>query len=110
MAKIFRLGDYRRSKARVTFQRAELAQILAVYSRRVASGEWRDYAIDHERGMAVFSVFRHAAERPMFLIIKLPPGHDRRGDYLVTSGPRKLRQGSLTDVLGELDRRPRPVV
>ena len=30
----------------ITFDRRELTQILNVYGRKVASGEWRDYAID----------------------------------------------------------------
>ena len=30
----------------IAFNREELSQILNVYGRKVASGEWRDYAID----------------------------------------------------------------
>jgi hypothetical protein len=30
----------------ITFTRQELTAILAVYGRKVAAGEWRDYAID----------------------------------------------------------------
>ncbi|MEM7563519.1 MAG: DUF2794 domain-containing protein, partial [Pseudomonadota bacterium] len=35
---------------------------LQLYSTRVARGEWRDYAIDHSAGVAIFSIFRHANE------------------------------------------------
>ena len=43
MTKPIRLSDYRkRGKSRVTFDKYELRQLLNVYSRRVASGEWRD--------------------------------------------------------------------
>ena len=42
----------------VFFTRAELDAILSVYGRKVAEGEWRDYAIDHYGNVAVFSVFR----------------------------------------------------
>ena len=45
----------------ITFDRRELTQILNVYGRKVASGEWRDYAIDTLREKAVFSVFRRAS-------------------------------------------------
>ena len=45
----------------IAFDRRELTQILNVYGRKVASGEWRDYAIDMLREKAVFSVFRRAS-------------------------------------------------
>ena len=38
--------------AQVTFNRDELRAILNVYGRMVASGEWRDYAIDFSRARA----------------------------------------------------------
>ena len=44
----------------IAFDRRELTQILNVYGRKVASGEWRDYAIDTLKEKAVFSVFRRA--------------------------------------------------
>ena len=46
----------------ISFDRRELSQILNVYGRKVASGEWRDYAIDTLREKAVFSVFRRSSE------------------------------------------------
>ena len=74
MNHIVRLTDYRRDsrrrRPRVYFTRQELSQLLSLYSPRVASGEWRDYAIDHDEGMAVFSIFRHTAERPIYAIAK----------------------------------------
>ena len=42
----------------VTFSRHELDRILSLYGRKVAAGEWRDYAIDFLKDRAVFSVFR----------------------------------------------------
>jgi len=39
------------------FDRRELAQILRVYGRMVAAGEWRDYAIDFLSDRAVFRYF-----------------------------------------------------
>ena len=49
---------------KVTFSRRELDRILSLYGRKVAAGEWRDYAIDFLKDRAVFSVFRHACEVP----------------------------------------------
>ena len=38
----------------VTFSRRELDRILRLYGRKVAAGEWRDYAIDFLKDRAVF--------------------------------------------------------
>src|SRR5215470_11351329 len=54
--------------ARVTFDRRELDRIFSLYGRKVAAGEWRDYAIDFLRDRAVFSVFRRASEVPIYRI------------------------------------------
>lgn len=56
----------------VYFIRPELTKILNVYGRMVSSGNWRDYAIDHLRNEAIFSVFRRTSEMPLYRIIKEP--------------------------------------
>ena len=56
----------------VAFDRHELSEILKVYGRMVAAGEWRDYAIDHLSDRAVFSIFRRASECPIYRIEKTP--------------------------------------
>jgi hypothetical protein len=67
----------------VAFHRTELAEIFAVYGRMVAAGEWRDYAIDCLREAAVFSIFRRAAERPIYTVEKRPKLAARQGAYAV---------------------------
>jgi hypothetical protein len=52
------------------FDRGEMITILSVYGRKVAEGEWRDYAIDQRRGEAVFSIFRRTSEVPLYRIVK----------------------------------------
>ncbi len=98
MMQILRLSDYRRRRGTVYFTRAELAQLLSLYANRVASGEWRDYALDHGAGMAVFSVFRHSFDRPTLAIAKrIGP---RGADYAVVDSIGKVTRGaSLAEVL-----------
>ena len=56
--------------------------------------------------MAVFSIFRHTSEQPLFAIAKVPNG--AQGGYVVYNGPRKLAHGdSLEDVLAVFDRKLR---
>ena len=70
---------------RVFFERRELDRILRLYGRMVASGEWRDYAIDGLAEAAVFSVFRRASEAPFYRIEKRPALARRQGQWAVIS-------------------------
>jgi hypothetical protein len=69
----------------VTFDRAELRRLFGLYGRKVAAGEWRDYAIDFLKDRAVFSVFRRACEVPLYRIEKNPRLARRQGAYSVIS-------------------------
>lgn len=92
---------------RVSFDRRELGTILSVYGRFVAAGIWRDYGISCLRERAVFSVFRHAAENPMYRIEKIPKQRLRQGLYALF-GPegQVLKRGStLSQVLAPLERK-----
>ena len=89
----------------VSFNRAELGEILKVYGRMVAAGEWRDYAIDHLREKAVFSIFRRTSEMPLFRVEKEPRLARRQGAYsVVTPAGMILKRGhELGRVLRVLD-------
>jgi hypothetical protein len=89
------------------FDRRELAQILRVYGRMVAAGEWRDYAIDFLADRAVFSIFRHCGDLPLFTIEKQPALKDRQGQYAIcaASGHVLKRGRELALVLRLFDRK-----
>ncbi len=89
----------------VRFDRLELNAILNVYGRKVASGDWRDYAIDMGRERAVFSVFRRASEVPIYTIEKVPKLARKQGAYcVVTAGGVILKRGhELARVLAVFD-------
>ena len=91
---------------RVTFDRRELNRILGLYGRKVAAGEWRDYAIDFLRDRAVFSVFRRSSEFPLYRIEKNPRFARRQGAYSVVSATGLIvRRGHELDrVLRVLDK------
>jgi hypothetical protein len=95
----------------VMFSRRELDRILSLYGRKVAAGEWRDYAIDFLKDRAVFSVFRHACEVPIYRIEKNPRLERRQGAYSVISATGLIvRRGRELDrVLGALDKSVRLV-
>jgi hypothetical protein len=92
--------------AQVTFDRCELARIFGLYGRKVAEGEWRDYAIDFLKDRAVFSIFRRSSELPIFRVEKNPRLAQRQGAYSVVSATGLiLRRGHELDrVLRAIDR------
>ena len=94
------------AQRQVTFSRAELRSILDLYARKVADGEWRDYAIDFTRDKAVFSVFRRTSEIPLYRIEKDPKLARRQGAYAVVaaSGLVLKRGHELARVLRVLDK------
>ena len=91
---------------RVSFDRRELNRIFGLYGRKVAAGEWRDYAIDFLKDRAVFSVFRRASEVPIYRIEKTPKLARRQGPYSVVSATGLVvRRGhELEGVLRAIDR------
>jgi hypothetical protein len=90
----------------VFFERGELNQILRVYGRMVAAGEWRDYAIAGGPESAVFSIFRRTAEAPLYRIEKRPALARRQGAWAVlTPTGMILRRGrELDQVLRVFDK------
>lgn len=93
MANVLTLPQIRRFNGRVAFSKRELGQLLSLYGTHVSSGEWRDYAVDHLQGMAVFSVFRHSHENPLFSIVKIQPHkHNKPPSYMVVAGEKTLSQ------------------
>ena len=54
----------------IFFSKIELTSILNLYSKQVSKGYWRDYALDSKIDNAIFSIYRHTQDRPMFQIIK----------------------------------------
>ncbi|KQR79422.1 hypothetical protein ASG25_18580 [Rhizobium sp. Leaf384] len=102
------LNEYRHVKdpLPVTFHRRELDQILWVYGRMVGEGEWRDYALDHMRDKAVFSVFKRSGEMPLYRVEKVPKLAAKQGAYAVvnTHGMILKRGHELPQVLKVFDK------
>jgi hypothetical protein len=95
----------------VSFERRELQMILGLYGRRVAEGEWRDYAIDFNPVKAVFAIFRRASETPLYTIEKTPALTRRQGAFsVVAANGLILKRGhDLDRVLAVLEKKLRLV-
>lgn len=90
-----------------SFNRRELTLILGVYGRMLETGMARDYAIDHLRDRAVFSIFRRTSETPLYRVEKRPKDANRQGAWSVTgaAGGTLKRGRDLAQVLRVFDRK-----
>ncbi len=95
----------------VSFHRRELDALLQLYSSRVGTGEWRDYAIDMLKDRAVFSVFKRASEVPVYTIEKMPKLARKQGEWAVinANGLIHKRGKDLKTVLRVFDKKPKLV-
>lgn len=112
-ANLVHLSEHRSKKAPelVTFHRRELDLILRLYGRMVAEGEWRDYAIDHLKDSAIFSVFRRASEVALYRIVKDPARARRQGAFAIVAGTGAvLKRGHELDQLLRFFDKPTRVV
>ncbi|HEX4768444.1 MAG TPA: DUF2794 domain-containing protein [Lichenihabitans sp.] len=96
----------------VSFDRHELREIFGLYGRRVAEGEWRDYAIAFTSAKAVFSIYRRASEVPLFRVEKDPSLARRQGAYAIVAATGLIlkRGPDLRRVLQVLEKKPKLVV
>lgn len=91
----------------VVFHRTELTVILSCYGMMVSKGEWRDYAIDMGKDFAVFSIFRHSSECPLYKLEKHPKLAKKQGAYLLRNDQgRVLKRGhELAQLLKYFDKK-----
>jgi hypothetical protein len=96
-----------RKPLQVGFERVELGRIMDLYGRMVAAGEWRDYAMDFNRDVAIFDAFRRAAERPQMRIEKRPSLRNKQGMWtLFGEHGQVLKRGhDLSGALAPVERR-----
>lgn len=105
MAQLLLLSEYRRDGRRVFFNREDLNHLLGVYSRQVARGIWRDYAIDHRSNMAIFSIFKRSQEQAIFTVTKVLLRGDKEPNYVLLSRNRQIKSSrNLAQVVEVLQR------
>jgi|TARA_B100001093_G_C26821427_1_gene1012042 hypothetical protein len=69
VSNVLKLGNNNHKKT-IFFSKLELTSILSLYSKQVSKGFWKDYALDTQNGTAIFSIFRHTHDKPIYQIIK----------------------------------------
>jgi hypothetical protein len=85
------------------FERAELEQILSIYSRKVIAGEWFDYGIEGDDDEVAFAIYGRSGNIPSYRIIKGRRGSERTRFRIVGADGRILNTGPvLGGILGAL--------
>ena len=70
ISNVLKLGNNNHKKNIIFFSKLELTSILSLYSKQVSKGFWKDYAMDSQNETAIFSIFRHTHDKPIYQIIK----------------------------------------
>ena len=102
-----RTAGGRPQSRQIFFDRQELRDILNVYGRMVAAGQWRDYRIEEYGDKVAFAVFRRASEMPAYRILKNPAMARKQGAYSIQGGAGQIlkRGQDLVQMLRLFDRR-----
>ena len=69
----------------IFFSKYELTSILNLYSKQVSKGFWKDYALDSSGNTAIFSIYKHSQDKPIYQIIKKSiKGFRNMPDFFIT--------------------------
>ena len=99
-----RISRPKRLRKPLFFNRTELGD-SATYSR-VASGEWRDYAIDHFPGSALFPFFG-TPKTPLYIVEKRSVINRIAKVYFTGRSKILCKGGSMQEITRYFDRLPR---
>lgn len=106
MSSLVDLKSYRTARRTVFLHKDELRLLMNLYSKRIMTGEWKDYAIDFKEGHATFTVFKNTFDAPLYSIVKLRHRGSAVVEWLVFSGKERLkRSGSLEGALAYFDKK-----
>ena len=94
-------------KKYIFFSKLELASILSLYSKQVSKGDWKDYAFDSKIDNAIFSIYRHTQDKPMFQIIKYSQkGFRNKPSFYIKKGEEVIsKSNSLFAILSNFEKK-----
>jgi hypothetical protein len=95
MKNIIEFNDYLRKKNKkhkyTSFSKAEMEKIMSIYSKNVAAGIWKDYAITFADNLAVFSIFKRSSEKPIYSIAKIAGKSADKAKFRITLSQKVLK-------------------
>ena len=85
-------------KNTIFFSKLEFTLILNLYSKQVSLGSWRDYAIDSKSDIAVFSIYRHTHDKPMYQFLKTSKkGYRNNPDFFIKDSNKVMYRGKVIE-------------
>ena len=82
------------------FSKIELTSILNLYSKQVSKGVWKDYALDSKIDNAIFSIYRHTQDKPMYQIIKNSiKGFRNKPTFYIKKGEEIISKSSKLSII-----------
>ena len=101
------LAIIKNEKKFIFFSKLELTSILNLYSKQVSRGHWRDYALDSKIDNAIFSIYRHSHDKPMYQIIKISKKgfRNKPNFYIKKSEEIICKSNSLFTILSNFEKK-----
>ena len=103
----FKFNQNKNDLKKVFFSKTELTSILSLYSKQVSKGLWKDYALDNHSETAIFSVFRHTHDKPIYQIIKKRfKGLKNKCEFCILKDAELIsKSGDLLIILNKLEKK-----
>ena len=91
----------------IFFSKYELTSILNLYSKQVSKGFWKDYALDSKANTAIFSIYKHSHDRPIYQIIKKSlKGFRNMPDFFITKNMEIINKSSeISSILSKFEKK-----
>ena len=91
----------------IFFSKFELTSILNLYSKQVSKGSWRDYALDSKVDTAIFSIYRHSHDKPLYQIIKKSQkGYRNKPEFSIKSDLHVMNKSNeLSTILSKFEKK-----
>ncbi len=84
----------------LNFSKFELTSILNLYSKQVSKGIWRDYALDSKVDTAIFSIYRHTHDKPMYQILKKRrKGYKNKPEFYIKSDAEIINKSNELQII-----------
>ena len=101
------LGIKNNNKNIIFFSKYELSSILNLYSKQVSKGLWKDYALDSKVNTAIFSIYKHSHDKPIYQIIKKSiKGFRNVPDFFITKDKEIINKSSkISTILSKFEKK-----
>ena len=91
----------------IFFSKTELTSILNLYSKQVSKGYWKDYAVDSQIDNAIFSVYKHSQDKPIYKIIKnSQKGYRNKPNFYIIKDKKIINKSDdLSKILNDFEKK-----